>query len=203
MSATHILIVAVILAWVGLIAVIFALLALARQVGVLFERIAPVGALVSDAGPRAGDRSPQFTLNNLNGGQIAIGAPDQHSATLLFFLSANCPICKQLLPVLKSIRKNEKAWLTVVLASDGDDAIFQRFIQTADLGGFAFLNSSELGMAYRVSRLPFAVLIGADGFIKAKGLINNREQLESLFNAYETGFRSIQDFLDKTSSGTQ
>jgi hypothetical protein len=52
-------------------------------------------------------------------------------------------------------------------------------------------------MTYRVSRLPFAVLMGEDGVIKAKGLVNNREQLESLLNAKELGVTSVQDYLGR------
>jgi len=31
--------------------------------------------------------------------------------------------------------------------------------------------------------LPYAVLLDDQGLVRAKGLVNNREQLESLFNA--------------------
>jgi hypothetical protein len=40
------------------------------------------------------------------------------------------------------------------------------------------------------------VLLDSTGTVKAKGLVNNREQLESLFNAHEMGIGSIQGFLD-------
>ena len=36
--------------------------------------------------------------------------------------------------------------------------------------------------------------------IRAKGMINNREQLESLFNAKELGVGSVQDFLTGSNS---
>src|SRR5882724_8593061 len=37
-----------------------AIWALSRQVGILFERVSPLGALVSDAGPAVGAQAPQF-----------------------------------------------------------------------------------------------------------------------------------------------
>ncbi len=79
---------------------------------------------------------------------------------------------------------------------DGDAAKHQRFIETADLKAFPYVVSTELGLAYRVARLPFAVLLDSNGTVKAKGLVNNREQLESLFNAHEMGIGSIQGFLE-------
>ena len=60
--------------------------------------------------------------------------------------------------------------------------------------------SQPLGTAYRVQRLPFAVLLDDQGVVRAKGLINSREQLESLFNATETGFASIQDYISRNAT---
>lgn len=50
-------------------------------------------------------------------------------------------------------------------------------------------------MKFQISKLPYAVLIDESGVIRAKGLINSREQLESLFTAKELGVASVQEFL--------
>ena len=174
----------------GLIVVVFAL---ARQVGILFERITPVGAMVNDSGPKVGETTPAFLLPSLTGGQVQIGASAAKS-TLLFFLSPTCPICKKLVPVLKSMSHSESHWLDIVLASDGEEARHRAFIESAGLAQFPYLLSEQLGVTYRVARLPFAVLIDGEGVVRAKGLVNTREQLESLFNAMESGYASIQDY---------
>lgn len=178
------------------IALTVAVFALARQVGVLFERIAPMGALVNDSGPKIGEASPRFTLETLTATAPVVIGPAER-AKLVFFLSPTCPVCKKLLPILKSARVEEAGWLDVVLASDGEEAKLKRFIDTAELGDFPFVNSTELGLAYRVSRLPFAVVLAPDGTIRSKGLINSREQLDSLFNAHDLGVPSIQSWLDR------
>ena len=49
-------------------------------------------------------------------------------------------------------------------------------------------------MAYRINRLPFAVVLDAGGIVRGKGLVNSREQLESLLNARDMGQASIQDW---------
>ncbi len=183
------------LLWVVVLVLIVALFALSRQIGILFERITPLGALVNDSGPKVGEPTPLFKLPSLTGGEVLVG-PRPGRSTLIFFLSPTCPICKKLLPILRSVRQAEKEWIDVVLASDGDVEKHKRFIQTADLGSFPYVNSTELGLAYRVSRLPFAVLLDDKGIIRSKGLINSREQLESLFNAKELGVESIQGYLD-------
>ena len=177
----------------GLIVMVFAL---ARQIGILFERISPVGAMINDSGPKLGEVSPAFNLPSLTGGLVQIGAASSRY-TLIFFLSPTCPICKKLLPVLKSIRQNEE-WVDVILASDGEQERHQRFIDSADLSAFPYVISEQLGVTYRVSRLPFAVQQHGEGVVTAKGLVNSREQLESLFNAAETGYASIQDFASRS-----
>jgi methylamine dehydrogenase accessory protein MauD len=52
-------------------------------------------------------------------------------------------------------------------------------------------------MAFKVGRLPYAVLIGEDGKVRGKGLVNSREQIESLFEAKELGVASVQQYLDQ------
>ena len=39
-------------------------------------------------------------------------------------------------------------------------------------------------MAYQISKLPYGVLIDSKGQVTAHGLINNREHIESLFEAF-------------------
>jgi methylamine dehydrogenase accessory protein MauD len=46
-----------------------------------------------------------------------------------------------------------------------------------------------------VGKLPYAVLVDADGVVRAKGLVNTREHLESLFEAKERGVGSLQELL--------
>src|SRR5882724_7367164 len=173
------LIVMVWVLWGVVLALVIAVWALARQVGVLFERVSPIGALMIDAGPKVGSAAPRLDLTTLTGTQWVLGSASARS-TLLFFLSPTCPVCKKLLPILRGIRSAESDWLDVVLASDGEAGVHQRFVATQNLGQFPYVLSTDLGMTFHVSRLPFAVLIGEDGVVKAKGLVNNREQLESL-----------------------
>lgn len=186
---------AVVFLFAAVVILAFAVLVLARQIGILYERIAPMGALMNDSGPKIGDTTPALQLPNLNGAVIHLGA-EHPNARLIFFLSPTCPICKKLLPVLQSVRVSEADWLDVILASDGEEEKHQRFVQTAKLGEFPYVLSTELGIAYRVARLPFAVLLDRQGVIRAKGLVNSREQLESLFNAYDMGVASIQNYFE-------
>jgi methylamine dehydrogenase accessory protein MauD len=185
--------------WVTNIALVLTVLALARQIGVLNERVSPVGALTMDHGPKVGETAPVFTLPTLSGGEIAIGSATGRSQ-LLFFLSPTCPVCKKLLPILRSLSQHERATLDVVLASDGEADEHNRFYRREKLAPFPYVLSTELGMTFRISKLPYAVVIGPAGLISAKGLVNNREQIESLLIAQEMGVASMQDYRAKMQS---
>jgi methylamine dehydrogenase accessory protein MauD len=177
---------------VGTLGVLVA--ALARQVGVLHERIAPAGALTLHQTLKAGDTAPQLRVTTLDGDDLAIGGKHARSQ-LLFFVSPDCPICKSLLPVFKSVAAAERGQVDALLASDGDAREHRAFVETAGLSAFPYILSEELGRRLGVSKLPYAVLISPDGTISSLGLINNREHLESLFEAQERSIHSIQDYL--------
>jgi methylamine dehydrogenase accessory protein MauD len=198
----NVLIVSNVILWVLVIGLGLTVFALARQVGVLYERIAPAGALMISQGPAVGEVAPEFELETLDGQMVTLGGvPSSNKSTLLFFLSPNCPVCNTLIPVLKSIRRNESQWLDIVLASDGEEERQRTFIERKELFEFPFVLSTELGMTYQVAKLPFAVLLDAKGVLRAKGLTNNREHLESLFEAMEQGVASIQEFMSKRQQG--
>lgn len=182
--------------WLVVLALLVAVFALARQIGVLYERVAPMGALMIDNGPKVGEPSPVFALTDLAGQPVNVGAPTAQS-TLLFFLSPTCPMCKKLLPVLKSAAASERRWLSIVLASDGDESEHRIFIRRTGLEPFPYVLSTDLGVTYHVSKLPYAVLLDERGVVRSKGLVNSREQLESLFTAKELGVASIQAFVDQ------
>ena len=187
--------ISVALLWLAVLALGLMLWALSRQVGVLFERVAPMGALVTDAGPAVGQSSPIFDLTGLQSEHVVIGGP-QAQSTLLFFLAPTCPVCKKLVPILKHLARDEASQLRVVLASDGE-ADHLKFMRDQGLQAMPYLLSTELGMSYRVSRLPYAVLIDREGTVQAKGLVNSREQLDSLLNAQDMGTPTIQKYLEE------
>jgi methylamine dehydrogenase accessory protein MauD len=190
--------------WVVVLAMAALQLALLRQIGVLHERIAPMGALTIDKGPKEGEAAPQFDLIDLGRRAVKLGGQNPRGkSTLVFFLSPTCPVCKKMLPILRSMASSETRRLEIVLASDGEREEHERFIARQDLGAFPYVLSQDLGMTYRVSKLPYAVLIDEGGVIRAKGLINTREHLESLIEAQELGIASIQDYLQSTRSRSE
>lgn len=191
------LVVSNILLWVGFVIMLLLNLALARQVGVLYERVAPAGALMMNRKLTVGAPAPHLKLTTLAGDVEEIGKVSAGISQLLFFLSPDCPVCNELTPALKSAAKAESDWVRVVLASDGDEQNHRRYIERKGLQQFPYVVSELLGKAYGVSKLPYAVLIDEHGNIASMGIINSREHLDSLFEAKERKVASIQDYMSK------
>lgn len=184
-----------ILLWIAVIVLATVVAALARQVGILHERIAPAGALTLHQKVNVGDVASPMSLTTIDGQGITIGGKRKARSQLLFFAAPDCPVCKSLLPVVKSAARAEAGWLDVVLASDGNEPAQRRMIMDQGLAGIPFVLSEALGRAFGVAKLPYAVLIDENGRVASLGLVNSREHLESLFEAKERGVASIQEFL--------
>jgi methylamine dehydrogenase accessory protein MauD len=188
------LIVSQILSWLVIIGLVVALLALARQVGVLHIRVAPAGALATSGGPSVGGTIGAIPARTLDGQPISIGG-HAHGVPLrlLMFVSAQCPLCKAVIPMATSFARAERVALTFI---GDDDAGAQRaMIAQHGLDAHLFVNGPEVGQAYEVAKLPFAVLLDQDGTILSKGLVNSREHLESLVIAHEMGVATVQDYI--------
>lgn len=192
---TDALLVSNVLLWCVVIVLAVVVLALARQVGVLHERVAPAGALMPTTGPKVGELTQPAAYRGLDGSPVTVGGPDEEGrATLVLWISPTCPVCKALVPTAVSMARTER--LRLVFASDGDKlAQHQAYVEGLGIAAYPYVVSQALGLAHAVSKLPFAVLIGGDGVLRSKGLVNTREHLESLVESMESGIRSLQDFV--------
>jgi methylamine dehydrogenase accessory protein MauD len=189
------LVISSVLLWVVIVILAIAVLALARQIGILHTRLAPAGALMTSAGPKVGELAPELEIDDINQGRLKIGGQRQ-KAQLILFVSPTCPICKTLVPTARALARSERGRLDVAFASDGGDVEqHRRYVADMGMGSHPYVVSLELGMRFEVGKLPYAVLIGADGVLRSKGLVNSREHLESLVESMDTGYESIQDYL--------
>jgi len=184
--------------WILVLVLAVMVFALARQIGILYERVAPAGALMSGAGLKTGEEIPVLDLETLDGHAIRIGGKQGNGkSTLLFFLSPNCPVCKTLIPIMAAMRKSEANWLEIIFASDGDEQKHREWLRKGNLESWPYILSERLGRTMQVAKLPFAALIDENGILCARGLVNTREHIESLFEARERGVASIQEYMKK------
>ena len=186
-----------ILLWAAVIAQALLIAALARQVGVLHERIAPAGALTLHQKVALGEKATPMTLADMNGMPVAIGGTRQNRSQLLFFASPDCPMCKSLLPIVRSAARAEAGWLDIVVAGDGGKPGYLAMVRDHGLDALPVVLSEALGRAFGVSKLPYAVLLDEEGRVASLGLVNSREHLESLVIAHEMGIGSVQDYIGK------
>lgn len=184
-----------ILLWIAVVVLAALVAALARQVGILHERIAPAGALTLHQKVNVGDAASPMILTTLDAQNLTVGGKRDGRSQLLFFVAPDCPVCKSLLPVFKSAARAERSWLDAILVSDGDEPAQRRMIMAHGLGDIPFILSEALGRSFGVAKLPYAVLLDERGRVASLGLVNTREHLESLFEAKERGVASIQEFL--------
>jgi len=140
--------------WILVAVLAVAVVALARQIGVLQLRLAPLGALeVDDEGPPLGEAPEARAARTRDGSSTLIGGPGR--GRLVAFVSDTCPICDQVAPSLPSAASASGLELQVV--SDGD-----------------------LEAAYRVPGVPFVVVLDEVGVVRSKGTVNSLEQIEGL-----------------------
>lgn len=188
-----------VLLWGAFLALAALMLGVIRQIGLLHERSAPLGAMMIDHGPDIGERSPTFALTTIDGTPVTVGrAVKPGRASLLMFTGPSCPICQKLLPIIRSVAGVEGA--DVILISDGTQAEHREFLRNHPLQDELYVVSAEVGMRYQVSKVPYGVLLDADGVILAKGLCNTREHVESLFETKRLGHASLQNFLKDDST---
>lgn len=140
------------LACVGLA---IAVLALAREVGMLRLRLGPAAALeIAHEGPEVGELS----------GLIERFAPGPgNELAVAVFSSEGCRVCRALAPAVDSLRAEPS--LAVEVFEEGVD--------------------SEVWEALDIPGAPYAIVLELDGRIGAKGTYNNLAQLESVIATAE------------------
>jgi methylamine dehydrogenase accessory protein MauD len=180
--------------WVMVTLLLVVVFTLARQIGMIHSRIGPAVARITYEGPTLGDPAPVFEVTDVEGRKITLGG-QQQMMTLLLFVSPGCSACTELMPAAGSFRRSEGHYLRTVLVSISIDVQENRKFVERYARDMVFVVSQEVGHAYGIVSPPHAVLIGTDGTVKAKGLVNNLEHLESLLTAARMGYPSIEAYM--------
>ena len=172
--------------WLLVVVLCFIVVALARQVGTLHLRLGPRGALEMDGeGPPLGEAPVPTNLITLDGRTIPVGGPG--SAQVLLFVSPGCHVCEQVLPSL-GIAAKAKAFDAIVL-SDTDELETTRIFAKKNLD-VPVASARDLARRYGVPGTPYVVVLDDLGVARAKGTVNNLEQLEGLI---DTALRRQRD----------
>jgi hypothetical protein len=132
-----------------------AVLALAREVGLLRLRVGPAAALeIPSEGPELGSRT---------GIAAGIEGVSDADLALAVFTSEGCHVCEALRPAVDSIAAHP----------------------AVAVGRFDEREEAREWLALDVPGSPYAVALDPDGTVLAKGTFNNLAQLESILAAGE------------------
>jgi hypothetical protein len=140
--------------WLLVVVLCIVVIALARQVGTLHLRLGPRGALeIDDEGPALGEPLPALEALAADGGRIALGGAGR--PRLVLFASETCAVCHEVSPGIPAAAAAGRLEGLIVHDPDAE--------QTLDVPG-----------------TPFVVVLDEAGVVRAKGTVNNLEQVEGL-----------------------
>lgn len=178
------------LLWLLNLALLLLVAATIRQVGLIHLRIPPVGARMGDPGPAIGDEVPPLEAIDLNGRKVTLLSGD-HQRSLLLFMSASCDACSELAPSVPAFARGQ-AETKVIIVYRGDESTVRESAALNHLRGLTVVASADLHEVLKVSAFPYGILISKDGKVVSKGVVNHLEHLESLTDAAEVGFESVE-----------
>jgi hypothetical protein len=140
--------------WALLIVLCVVVVALARQVGTLHLRLGPRGALeIDEEGPALGEALPPLPARAADGGTVVVGGAGVRR--LVLFSSPTCIVCREVAPALPAAARAGDLLPQVVHDADAE--------RTLDIPG-----------------TPFLLVLDELGIVRAKGTVNNLEQVEGL-----------------------
>lgn len=174
-----------------------AILALAREIGLLTRRLPPAPALKSDEGPGVGNPLPPFDMIEVaTGAARPIESGFGRSAVLLF-LSSRCKPCIALLNDLEAVAGDWPEIELVPIMSSPSRGEAKAAYEQSTYRGPLFVDRGAAMGAVGVTRTPHALLVSADGVVEAQGVVNNREMVGSLIEG-----RLRQQTADWADAGT-
>lgn len=176
--------------WLLVIVLALLLVALARQVGTLHLRLGPRGALeMDDEGPTLGEAPPAHRTLDSEGDLVSIGGPGDPQ--LLLFVSPSCPICADVLPSVPVIARDGRLTPLVIVDDESVGDLPAR-------AGGTVVAGPEVAAAFSIPGTPYVVVTDGAGIVRAKGTVNNLEQMEGLL---DTANRRISEADQERAAG--
>ena len=180
------------LLWIFVVLLLVAVIALARQLHMLRERLTPVEAVVSTGNLRSGGPSPILSVHTLDGRVVTLGGRDDiEQSVLILFVSPGSPVCEKLIPSAMMLARAQA--FRLIFVADGDAAACRDMVRAHRMLAYDVIESVDARRAYRVGDDPFAVLLNGDGSIASMGDVYSREQLQSLLALSMPDHAAVQE----------
>ena len=161
--------------WLLVVVLCVVVVGLARQVGTLHLRLGPRGALeAEDEGPPLGTTLEPLETDDLAGRPVTIAAAGE--SQLLLFVSPGCPLCEQVMPAVPALAGEQ---LSTYVVSDADASGTVRMLAGRRMAA-PVVAGPDISRSLDVPGTPYAVVLDEAGVVRAKGTVNNLEQVEGL-----------------------
>jgi methylamine dehydrogenase accessory protein MauD len=165
--------------WALVVLLGFLLLGTLRALGLLRWRLEQLEATTPPRlgrdGLKPGKKAPGFVLPSVTGSEVAL-FDFAGRKVLLVFVQGGCGPCHQVVPELNLLRhRGEPAVLAVF---NGPVGMARKWAVEVK-AEFSVLSQEQFALSkrYQVFATPFAFLIGTDGVIESKGIVNNGEHV--------------------------
>jgi methylamine dehydrogenase accessory protein MauD len=197
MDGSPIFYVSYVVLWGVVLLLVGLILALARLVGQLMSRRFPgAGARVIDPGPDIGATVESWEGTDPAGDPVSLRFPRARDLFLLY-VAPHCTACARLLPSARHFFKEiapaaDAVW---VMTQGAKPEALRAYAREKGIEAYPGLAEEALPPGWRVGGAPFGLWVGADGKVKAKGMVDRREHLESLRQAVEVGHPSFQSYV--------
>jgi methylamine dehydrogenase accessory protein MauD len=168
--------------WIVTGVLVVAVLALARQIGLIHRRLPPVKAKAIQQGPMVGQTVPAVEAADLSGKSVSLSG---HKDNLLVFVTPSCSVCSEMVPVVDRVARDEARRFQTLFISVGSDEATQRFIDLNPIS-VPVVASVELADKFEVYATPYAMVIDGHSVLRSAGLFNTVEQLESVILTSES-----------------
>ncbi len=120
----------------------------------------------------AGEKAPDFTLEDLNGSSISLSDFYGKKSVLLICTTTWCRHCVTIIPDLKDIysKYSNKGLEVIAMYINEPENKVRKFSQKYSLPYVVLLDSDgEVATAYRIRGVPTLMLIDKNGIIKYRG----------------------------------
>jgi methylamine dehydrogenase accessory protein MauD len=127
-----------------------------------------------------GARAPEFTLPDLAGRPLMLGAAGQR--TLLVFVQSRCAPCHDIVPELNRLQRRRRDLRVLAVLHAARDEAPGWFAETRPEFPVALQEDWSVSKRYEVFATPFAFLIDEHGVILSKGILTSRQHVGLLLS---------------------
>lgn len=163
--------------WVFLVLLVFVLLVVLRQLGLIYIQ-AQAGGIRLDEGPVLGSSIPVFEAVDEISGEAFVFPSGEAELSLLIFVSPNCSICEEAIRGVDLLAKDHGVGVLVV-SNDGERSDQLRGLVEPPA---RFIASPQRHQLLAIQSTPQAIVVDGKGVVVEKTIVNRFEHVQELLD---------------------